>query len=228
MFNVDEAITAWRHQMAAGGIKAPEVLDELESHLRDDVEEQVWSGASQESAFEAAARRIGKSKALKNEFGKVNRHGAWGLRANPAALSILAAWLILMGLGNMNLSLLLFNGFRLPHYSAGQLLWASLSVILGAALFCRRWRVLATAWFALNIAAIVWPIAAHGLSASLYAYAPHLGAPGETVRYLVLSLLPVPYPVFYAFELLKASMWLFGVLLLAGPSIGNLFRRASA
>ena len=40
MFNLDQSIAAWRQQMVAGGIKSPRVLDELESHLRDDVEEQ--------------------------------------------------------------------------------------------------------------------------------------------------------------------------------------------
>jgi len=41
MFNLEQAILDWRRQMAASGIKAPDVLDELESHLRDDVEAHV-------------------------------------------------------------------------------------------------------------------------------------------------------------------------------------------
>ena len=40
MFNLDQSITEWRRQMVAGGIQSPRVLDELESHLRDDAEEQ--------------------------------------------------------------------------------------------------------------------------------------------------------------------------------------------
>ena len=38
MFDLEQAILEWRRQMTAGGIKAPEVLDELESHLHDDVD----------------------------------------------------------------------------------------------------------------------------------------------------------------------------------------------
>jgi hypothetical protein len=71
MFNLDQAIGEWRRQMLAAGIKTPEVLDELESHLRDDVEQQVQSGLSEEKAFEAAVRKIGQVGALKREFEKI-------------------------------------------------------------------------------------------------------------------------------------------------------------
>ena len=71
MFNLDQAITEWRRQMIGGGIKAASVLDELESHLREDVERQMRSGMNQEQAFEAAARQIGKSDLLKAEFAKI-------------------------------------------------------------------------------------------------------------------------------------------------------------
>jgi len=73
MFDLDEAIVEWRRQMAAGGVKTPEVLDELESHLRDDVEQQVRSGLSTQEAFKVAIRTIGQAKELKAEFQKVGR-----------------------------------------------------------------------------------------------------------------------------------------------------------
>src|SRR5260221_2589326 len=71
MFNLDEAIAEWRRQMAAGGVKTPALLDELESHLRDEVEQQVLSGSSEERAFEIALQRIGRAEALQTEFNKV-------------------------------------------------------------------------------------------------------------------------------------------------------------
>jgi hypothetical protein len=70
MFNLDEAVADWRRQMAAGGIETTEVLDELESHLRDDVEQQVRSGMSTQQAFEAAVQRIGQANAIRSEFAK--------------------------------------------------------------------------------------------------------------------------------------------------------------
>ncbi|EEF57437.1 permease prefix domain 1-containing protein [Pedosphaera parvula] len=71
MFNLNEKIADWRREMLATGIKTPALLDELESHLREDVQQQIRSGSSEEQAFEAAVRRIGQAKALEAEFAKV-------------------------------------------------------------------------------------------------------------------------------------------------------------
>src|SRR3974390_2014412 len=73
MFYIELAISAWRQQMAAAGVKAPEVLDELENHLRDDVDKKVQSGLDLRQAFEAAARQIGLAAPLRLEFKKVEK-----------------------------------------------------------------------------------------------------------------------------------------------------------
>ena len=39
-FDFGRAIAKWRRAMVAGGISSRETLDELESHLRDDMEEK--------------------------------------------------------------------------------------------------------------------------------------------------------------------------------------------
>jgi hypothetical protein len=70
MFNLDHSISVWRQKMTAGGIKNPAVLDELESHLREDVERQVRAGMEAEKAFVAAVQKIGPANALKKEFKK--------------------------------------------------------------------------------------------------------------------------------------------------------------
>jgi hypothetical protein len=70
MFNLDQAITEWRRQMDAVGIKTPSILDELESHLREDVERQMRSGIDAQKAFETAVQKIGPASALKHEFKK--------------------------------------------------------------------------------------------------------------------------------------------------------------
>src|SRR5262245_57270668 len=75
MFNLEQAIADWRRKMAVGGIKSCEVLDELESHLREDVEQQMRSGAAAEQAFKQAVQRVGSADQLKLEFGKVERLG---------------------------------------------------------------------------------------------------------------------------------------------------------
>src|SRR5690348_12023998 len=70
MFNLNNAISDWRQEMADGGIKAPAILDELESHLREDIERRTKAGMAAEDAFNAAAREIGPVKALAKEFKK--------------------------------------------------------------------------------------------------------------------------------------------------------------
>jgi hypothetical protein len=71
MFDLDQSIAEWRRQMHSAGIKSPAVLLELESHLREAIENQVRSGATEQQAFEATVRQIGQSDLLKGEFAKV-------------------------------------------------------------------------------------------------------------------------------------------------------------
>lgn len=57
--------------MTAGGVKSPEILNELESHLRDDVEQRMRSGLEAKQAFEVAVRQMGPVEVLHTEFAKV-------------------------------------------------------------------------------------------------------------------------------------------------------------
>ncbi|HXT10196.1 MAG TPA: Clp protease N-terminal domain-containing protein [Candidatus Angelobacter sp.] len=59
--------------MAAEGIKSPVVLDELESHLREDVEQRMRGGTSPEQAFHDAALQMGTAGQLQSEFVKLSR-----------------------------------------------------------------------------------------------------------------------------------------------------------
>jgi hypothetical protein len=71
MFNLDQAIAGWRRQMLAAGVQTPVPLEELESHLREDVDQQIRSGMSWQQAFETAVQRIGLPRALEAEFTKI-------------------------------------------------------------------------------------------------------------------------------------------------------------
>ena len=70
MFNLEEKISDWRQQMLAAGIQSPVPLEELENHLREDVEQRMQSGLNVQQAFEIAAQGIGQTNALKTEFAK--------------------------------------------------------------------------------------------------------------------------------------------------------------
>ena len=71
MFELVEAIPKWREQMAAEGLNRAGVLDELEAHLRDDIEQRMRAGLAEEEAFTAATRAMGDAEALQSEFEKV-------------------------------------------------------------------------------------------------------------------------------------------------------------
>ena len=71
MFELGQAISDWRLEMECQGIKETETLDELEGHLRDDLEEQVRSGMPIQQAFERARAHIGNTGSLETEFEKI-------------------------------------------------------------------------------------------------------------------------------------------------------------
>jgi len=71
MPDLEKQIAEWRQQMLAAGIKSPVPLEELESHLREDVERRVKSGADAQEAFDAAVQQIGQAHSLEAEFAKV-------------------------------------------------------------------------------------------------------------------------------------------------------------
>jgi hypothetical protein len=73
MFNLEPSIAEWRRQMLAAGIKTPVPLEELEIHLREDVERQVRSGVNAQKAFKAAVQQIGQPNVLNREFKKSER-----------------------------------------------------------------------------------------------------------------------------------------------------------
>ena len=66
--------------MLAAGIKSPVPMEELESHLREEVERQMRSGVEAQPAFEAAIQKIGRTDVLKSEFLKVHLLAAKKMR----------------------------------------------------------------------------------------------------------------------------------------------------
>ena len=73
MFDFKQSISEWRKQMLAAGIKSPVPLDELEIHLREEIERQIKSRLNEQKAFEISVQQIGQPKMLKGEFNKSER-----------------------------------------------------------------------------------------------------------------------------------------------------------
>ena len=73
MFNLEQSIAEWRKQMLVAGIKSPVPLEELEIHLREEIERQIKSGMEVQQAFEMTVSQMGQAKELKTEFAKGRR-----------------------------------------------------------------------------------------------------------------------------------------------------------
>ncbi|HSY19432.1 MAG TPA: prepilin peptidase [Candidatus Acidoferrales bacterium] len=93
MFNLESSITNWRQQMLAAGIKSPVPLDELEIHLREDVEQQVRSGLDEQQAFETAGQRIGRARKLESEFAKTDGARQMAVWLLLTAIAFAGCWL---------------------------------------------------------------------------------------------------------------------------------------
>ena len=73
MFDLEQNIAEWRKQMFAAGIQTPVPLEELEIHLREEIERQMKTGLSAQPAFEISVQQIGQPKKLDMEFTKTER-----------------------------------------------------------------------------------------------------------------------------------------------------------
>jgi hypothetical protein len=78
MFDVDARIRDWRQRLI--GRLGADVLDELESHLREEMHRAALAGRPLEAAWNDAASRLGSPEGLVREFAKVpsGRPLRWG------------------------------------------------------------------------------------------------------------------------------------------------------
>ena len=70
MFDLENSIAQWRTQMQAAGIKTSVPLEELELHLREEIDRLMRTGLAEQAAFEISVRQLGQPQALKTEFKK--------------------------------------------------------------------------------------------------------------------------------------------------------------
>lgn len=94
--------------MLSAGIKTPMPLEELESHLREEIERQMRMGVNTRFAFDIAVTQIGRGKELKTEFSKERRwrdileteliKKEWDLKWGPILhLAIMTALFLIAG-----------------------------------------------------------------------------------------------------------------------------------
>ena len=110
MFDLEPSITEWRRQMLAAGLKTGRRLDELESHLREEISALKSAGTSEAVAFEQAVARLGSPHSVYTEFNKIRDGHIWPVKIGWAlwlAATLLVAGWLLRGLLTGRLHLLL-------------------------------------------------------------------------------------------------------------------------
>ena len=70
MFDLEQTIATWRRQMLGAGVKSPVPLNELEMHLREQLERAEFVD---QKVFDVAVRQLGNPLSIRTEFKKVER-----------------------------------------------------------------------------------------------------------------------------------------------------------
>lgn len=94
MFQLENAIENWKSGLLCNQNITDGNADELENHLRDEVDSLMLSGLSDQEAFMVASHRIGDQQAIGQEFAKVNPSLAWRRRAFWMFFGILVSMLV--------------------------------------------------------------------------------------------------------------------------------------
>jgi hypothetical protein len=147
MFNLEQSIADWRRQMIAAGIKTPVPLEELESHLRAEIEQQRKAGSNEQDAFNSAAQKIGPARALTKEFAKAAKtKGNQMIDHNRLYCAVLTIFGVVNGLTTIGLFYWQQTvGWSLGHMPAWSIPWMTAinfayTVAIVATLLARRYR----------------------------------------------------------------------------------------
>jgi hypothetical protein len=114
MFDLDQAIADWRRQMLSAGINTPAPLEELEMHLREDIDKLIKTGLGTQLAFDQASDRLGHGSQLQNEFAQAG--GINGLKRRKLAAGF---YTVILGVYVLAVTGAMFKN----HASAGE--WLS-------------------------------------------------------------------------------------------------------
>jgi hypothetical protein len=99
MSDVEKRIEQWRVDLAGSECLGRAEVQELESHLREEIQNLRTAGLSDEEAFLVGRRRLGDRAALEQEFAKVNPHRRLAHRLYWMILGMLT-WFVVWPLGD--------------------------------------------------------------------------------------------------------------------------------
>jgi hypothetical protein len=90
MFDLNEKISMWRSNLARSETLAGSDIDELESHLHEEIEQLTALKLSDEEAFLVATHRLGTTDSLATEYEKINSSLKFKRRLSLMIAGILA------------------------------------------------------------------------------------------------------------------------------------------
>lgn len=140
-FDLHRAIADWRRALAHTGDLLPDDLDELESHLRDEIESLEGEGElTNRAAFALACRRLGTAAELGREYRKVKPWASWHVPLGWMLLGCVI-WAVVFRLWNAAVTITLWLDYS-THFGAAALHTAvvvATFAMVAAGLVAARW-----------------------------------------------------------------------------------------
>lgn len=142
-FSLNQNITVWKSKLLKSSGLTNDNVEELESHLLDEIQSLQKLGLNDEESFLVAAKRMGDNRVLIEEFSKVNRGIVFRRKIIPYLKGVLSfiAFLAIAEL-MVNITVLFgqflnFNETQLKWFTIGLFCFLGISPFLGYVLFKR-------------------------------------------------------------------------------------------
>jgi len=159
MRDLEKQIADWRRTMAKASGHRAELLNELEEHLRHEIDRLRGSGVSIDKVFEMAVAKLGAPAPVAAEFDKLTAVPATWLPIKIARIAIVALALILLVVLVLKLDK---AGAVLATHVVSVTLGYSMTIIIGALGVC----ALVSQWFGTS-----GPTQRHALLRSIFQFA---------------------------------------------------------
>ncbi len=137
-FNLKENIEIWKSELSQNSNMTLDNINELESHLLDEIDELQRLGLNTEESLLIAKNRIGNTKELTTEYGKVNKNIYFRNKIIPYLKGILL-FMAFITITNLlaNLSVIIaknvgIDSENLNYVSIGILIFSSLALSIFA------------------------------------------------------------------------------------------------
>ncbi len=133
-FNLENSVGIWRKELSENSSMTPDNVNELESHLLEEITELQKLGLSPYECFLIATKRIGDIQELTTEFGKINKKEYFRNKIAPYLKGILVFLVFITATDLItSFSVLIANKFgvnNLNIISIGLLIFLTISLTI--------------------------------------------------------------------------------------------------